>query len=105
MRALKITGLAAALTVAGAFLVGASPAHATTRPQTPAQRTCSAFHAYERHTDTGHLATLITDATRLRKSWLKSDVGRLFADVSSPSPKAGKYLGDDMTQVNIDCGG
>jgi hypothetical protein len=69
------------------------------------QRTCSAFHAWDRHRTTAGLDRLVIASTHLGRSYLRAGVGRLYADASSPSPKAAGHLGDDATWVNQDCGG
>jgi hypothetical protein len=98
-------------TIAAAAILAAILSGATTyavRAATPVnwhQRTCSAFTAWDQHRTGARLDVLVVDSTRLGKSYLRADVGQLYADASSPSPKAAKYLGDDATYVNQDCGG
>jgi hypothetical protein len=98
--------IAAAITTATLTLGGlaAVPASAGTAVNWH-QRTCSAFRAWDAHRTAGRLDTLVIDSTHLGRSWLRADVGQLYADASSPSAKAAKYLGDDATYVNQDCGG
>lgn len=67
------------------------------------QRTCAAATAYQAHPTAGSLATLVTDSTHLGKSYLKADAGQLYADASSPSPKAAKYAAKDTAYVREDC--
>jgi len=99
-----VTATLAAAVAAGTITAATLPASASA-PVNWHQRTCAAFRAWDRHRTDGRLATLVTDSTHLGKSYLKADVFQLAADASSPSPKAAKYLGDDATYVNQDCGG
>jgi len=66
-------------------------------------KTCAAAAAYGRHPTQAGLATVVTDATHLGKSWLAADAGVLFADASSPSPNASKYVRKDVGYVLSDC--
>jgi hypothetical protein len=92
----------AALLAAGAILAATLPASAQ-----PAvnwhQRTCTAFRAWDAHRTPGRLTALVIDSTHLGRSYLKADVGSLYADASSPSPKAAKYLANDAGYVRQDC--
>ena len=96
-------GIAAAGLAVTAFALPASAS--THKPVNWTARTCSAFRTWDRHRSEGRLAVLVVDSTHLGRSYLKADVGQLYADASSPSKKAAKYLGDDATYVNQDCGG
>jgi predicted component of type VI protein secretion system len=94
--ALAITAVAA---LAGITLA-AVPAHAAVNWKA---RTCSAATAYQRHPGAARLTTLVTDSTHLGKSYLRADVGQLYADASSPSPKAVKYAVKDIGYIRDDC--
>ena len=96
----RIAGITAAVAIAVTALV--LPAHAS-----PAvnwrQRTCTAATAYQRHPGAARLTTLVVDSTHLGKSYLRADIGQLYADASSPSPKAAKYVASDGKYISEDC--
>jgi hypothetical protein len=69
------------------------------------QRTCAAFSAYQAHPSAARLTALVIDSTHLGRSYLRADVGQLYADASSPSPKAAKYLDTSEQYVSQDCFG
>jgi hypothetical protein len=94
--ALAITAVAA---LAGITLA-AVPAHAAVNWR---QRTCSAAQAYASRPGPARLTTLVIDSTHLGKSYLRADVGQLYADASSPSPKAAKYAASDEKYISEDC--
>ena len=60
------------------------------------QRTCSVAKA-------GRIGAAVTDSVHLPKSYLKADVAELYADSSSPSSKAAKYVAKDETYLAEDC--
>jgi hypothetical protein len=66
------------------------------------QRTCSAFTAWDRHRTAGRLDTLTADSFHVPWKYLGEDVAGLYRDVRGGKVK---YLGDDATYVNQDCGG
>lgn len=92
----------AAVSLAAGVTFAALPAHAST-PVNWRQRTCQAATAYQRHPSAGTLAALVTGSTHLGRSYLKADAGQLYADASSPSPKAAKYAAKDETYLAQDC--
>ena len=106
-----------ALILGAAFLLAASAGQARTAQaaamasvtaHTPAsvnwrERTCQAASAYQRHPSAGRLATLVTASTHLPRGYLKADVGQLYADASSPSVKAAKYVAKDERWITDDC--
>jgi hypothetical protein len=98
-----LTAILAATIAAGTITAATLPAHASA-PVNWHQRTCTAATAYQRHPSAGRLTTLVVDSTHLGRSYLKADVGSLYADASSPSPKAAKYLAADASYVRQDCG-
>jgi hypothetical protein len=67
------------------------------------QATCNAEHMYAARPTSAHLAALVTVSTHLSRSYLKADVGQLYADASSPSAKAAKHVSDDEQYVYEDC--
>jgi hypothetical protein len=95
---------AAAITTASLTLGGlaAVPARAGTAVNWH-QRTCSAATAYQRHPSAARLTTLVVDSTHLGRSYLRADIGQLYADASSPSPKAAKYVATDIKYIREDC--
>ena len=97
-----ITAAILAAIAAGSILAATLPASAQ-----PAvnwrQRTCTAATAYQRHPSAARLTTLVVDSTHLGKSYLRADVGQLYADASSPSPKAAKYAASDEKYISEDC--
>jgi hypothetical protein len=104
MRRTLASILASAILTAAAITSATLPASAQT-PVSLHQRTCAAFRAWDRHRTAGRLTALVIDSTHLGRSYLRADIGQLYADASSPSPKAATHLGDDATWVNQDCGG
>src|SRR6185437_13840330 len=84
-----VTVILAAAIAAGSITAATLPASASA-PVNWKQRTCTASAAYQAHPSAGRLTTLVTDSTHLGKSYLRADVGQLYADASSPSTKAAK---------------
>lgn len=66
------------------------------------QRTCAAFRAWDRHRTAGNLRVMVADSFHVAPRWLGGDVAELYADAERGRVK---YLGDDATYVNQDCGG
>lgn len=97
-----VTAILAATIAAGSITAATLPASASA-PVNWHQRTCAASAAYRAHPTAGRLATLVVDSTHLPKSYLRADVGQLYADASSPSPKAAKYVAKDEQYVSEDC--
>ena len=65
-------------------------------------RTCQAFYAWDAHRTSAHLDTLMTDSEHVPWRWLGGDVLNVYRDIRGHNSK---YLGDDATAVNQDCGG
>ena len=99
----KIVLTAAGLVIAGSAVGGTTVAASAQAQVNWAQRTCSAFAAYQAHPSTAGFRTLVTDSTYLGKSYLKADVLQWAADSASPSPKAAKYAVKDPGYVSDDC--
>ena len=99
-----VTALLAAAITAGTVAAATLPASASA-PVNWHQRTCAASAAYRAHPSAGRLTVLVTDSTHLGKSYLKADVGSLYADASSPSAKAAKYAAKDLEYLASDCAG
>ena len=101
--------LALFVAVTGFLLVAMSAgrAHAAavahSSAATPAQSACAAFGAWERHETGPNLGRLVVASTRLGRSYLKADIGQLYADASSPSAKSAKYVTSDRNYVTEDC--
>jgi len=103
-RAIYGTALALILSAVAAFLaLAVHPLAAAASPASWKAQTCLAATAYQQHPSAGTLATLVTGSVHLPKSYLKADVGQLYADASSPSAKAARYAAKDMTYVASDC--
>lgn len=90
------------LIIAVTVFAGLANQAASAAPSWEAQ-TCAAFTAYQAHPAAGRLAAVVTDSTHLGRSYLKADAGQLYADASSPSPKAARYAAKDETYVASDC--
>ena len=97
-----VTAILAAAITAGTITAATLPASASA-PVNWHQRTCAAASAYRDRPSAGRLTVLVVDSTHLARSYLKADVGSLYADASSPSPKAAKYVAKDETYVASDC--
>lgn len=95
-----ITTIALAVTIGTGILTASLPASAAVNWR---ERTCQAATAYQRHPSAGSLATLVTGSTHLPRGYLKADVGQLYADASSPSSKAAKYVAKDEEWITDDC--
>ena len=99
MRSTITAAVLAVITAAG-ILAASLPASASVNWR---QRTCAAATAYQAHPSAAGLATLVTDSMHLGRSYLKADVGQLYADASSPSSKAAKYAAKDEQYLASDC--
>lgn len=66
-------------------------------------RTCDAFAGYQKHHDATDFRNMVVNSTYLPKSYLRADVAQLYADVSSPSSTAAKYVSDDEQFLYEDC--
>lgn len=99
-------GIALAVAVAGAlavtFALGGMHA-AAAAAVSPARQACAAFAVWERHETQADLDGLVAASVPLGRSWLKADIGQVYADASSPSAKAGKYVKADRKYVTEDC--
>lgn len=97
-----LTGMIAAAAIAGALVTphGVTVSHAGADWFS---RTCSAATAFGHHQSAANLATLVTDSLHLPKSYTRADVGQVYADASSPSPKAAKYVVHDLAYLRQDC--
>jgi hypothetical protein len=96
----------AAITVS--FAAGAAvpwiPAYGATVPSVNwAQASCRAEHMYAARPTGAHLITLVIDSTHLGRSYLRADIGQLYADASSPSAASAKYVSDDEQYIYEDC--
>jgi hypothetical protein len=96
----KLITIALAVTIGAGALAATIPAGAAVNWKA---QTCAAFTAYQAHPSAASLAALVTGSTHLGKSYLRADVGQLYADVSSPSSKAAKYVAKDAQYVAEDC--
>lgn len=102
--ALSLAALAAVTGLAGAGISALNPAPASAATTISwTARTCTAAHWYTRQATTARLNAMVTDSTHLGRSYLKADVASLYADVSSPSSKAGKYIPGDEKYIGEDC--
>jgi len=97
-----VTAILAATVAAGAITAATLPASASA-PVNWHQRTCAAATAYRDRPSAARLTALVVDSTHLPKSYLKADVGSLYADASSPSTKAAKYAAKDVEYLASDC--
>lgn len=90
----------AAAAIAGslAFTVSASAAPAG---QTPTQKTCAAFKAWDGKRTTAHFNTMVIDSLYAPAHYLGSDVLQLAADVRGGA--AIKYINKDIKYVKEDC--
>jgi hypothetical protein len=95
-----ITSITLAATIGAGTLAATLPASASVNWRA---QTCQAASAYQRHPSAGSLATLVTGSTHLPRGYLKADVGQLYADASSPSVKAAKYVAKDEGWIADDC--
>jgi hypothetical protein len=98
----RIMALAAAVAVACAALISqaSSPASASasTRRVSPAQRTCAAFAAWERHPTPGRLRTMVRDSLTAPWRDLALDADLLYFDY-----RQGASTGDDVQSLRTDC--
>ena len=100
-----IRQILAGAAVAGIAVTAAvMPANASTRVSWT-HRTCAAFSAYQDRPSAARLTALVTDSTHLGRSYLKADVGELYADASSPSKAARQSLDVAEQYVGEDCYG
>jgi hypothetical protein len=82
----------------------ALPAQAGAKPASWAQRTCSAFTAWQGHPTARNLDTLVTDSLRLPHGYLAADVAQLLADSVTPKSRA-HLVSADAQYVGQDCYG
>ena len=81
----------------------AQPAHAaTTTAPDWAQRTCTAFAAWQEHPTSANLVTLGTDSLHVPWKYLGEDVWQLVRDVRAEGPH-GKYVSDSAQYAYQDC--
>ena len=95
--------IGAVFTVALAGVATLAGAATVARAVTPARSACTAFARWQQHGTQAGLDRLVTASLPLGRSWLKADIGQLYADASSPSAKAGKYVRTDRKYVAEDC--
>ena len=101
MRSTLASTLAAAIMTAAAITSATLPASASA-PVNWHQRTCAAFRAWDQHRTAGRLHELVADSFHVAPRYLGADVAQLYADIERGKVK---YLGDDATFLNQDCGG
>ena len=96
-----VTAILAAAITAAAIAAATLPASASA-PVNWHQRTCTAFRAWDRHRTAAGLHELVADSFHVAPRYLGGDVAELYADIERGKVK---YLGDDATFINQDCGG
>lgn len=98
---MRIMQQAVAAVVMALTMVTASggAARAAAVRATPAQRTCTAFAAWERHRTTSHLDAMLTASERAPWTPIGADAVVLYTDVRSGENTAG-----DIAAMHGDCG-
>ena len=94
--------IAAGLLALGMVTTGTVVANAST-PVDWYSKVCAGASRYVAHPSERTLDAINTDSMHLRRSYTRADIGQLYADASSPSPKAAKYVKRDLTYISQDC--